>query len=183
MVQRVRGMYNERLINEYYLWLLDLIDYGYTEYGEVTRYLFNTEFTWLIDNDANRASDGMNLRYEFVHVYGGKWCAELDFMPVNCLEVLVALAINWEHEITYDFTLGDRSPQWFWMMLDNLGLLDYPDGVFNEEVEEIVRDWLERKFDKFGNGSPFPRKSIVDDQRKVEIWMQLQGFVMENVKF
>ena len=98
------------------------------------------------------------------------------------LEMLLALARDWEHEITYDFHLGDRSPQWFWTMVGNLGLLNYPDYEFNlNEVEEIVDVWITRKFSKSGDGSIFPVKNWGSDQRKLEIWLQLQNFVMENV--
>ena len=178
---------SERLLNEYYLWLLgkvDCTDYDVEEYSELLYQLFNTDFTWTIQIDSNRASDGLNLRYEYVHVAGGAPCYLMDEKNVSVLEVLIALAINWEHEITYDFRLGDRSAIWFWLMIDNLGLTYMDDTRYDPDfVGETLTIWMTREFDKNGNGSPFPVKSGRIDQRKEEIWLQLQQFVLENVDF
>lgn len=177
-------MREEQLLNEYYLWLLGLIEYPSIDienYTDILELMFDMDFTWSIENDANRASDGLNLRYEYVNVEGGYWCESLDLKPVSVLEVLIALAQNWEHEITYDFKLGDRSAEWFWTMIKNLGLLEMTNFEFEPDIcVLILKDWLERKFDRYGGGSPFPVKHGRGDQRKVEIWLQLQQFVMEN---
>lgn len=164
----------------YFLWLLELIkirDVNTDEYSMLLEQLFNTEFTWTIAHDSNRATDGLNLRYEFARTYNGGGA------PCSVLEVLIALARNWEHEITYDFKLGDRSALWFWVMLENLGLLDYTNDAYDEEIigEKLVI-WLKRKFTRNGYGSPFPVKSGGRDQRTIEMWLQLQDFVLENVE-
>lgn len=166
--------------NSYFLWLLDRIDDGsgrVEEYDELLWYLYNYDFTWIIEHDANRAAYGLDLRYEFSPGYyeGNK--------PCSVLEMLVALAHGWEHEITYDFHLGDRSAQWFWLMLDNLGLLDVPgDPSFSPTFGKIIGTWLGRQFEFNGFGSPFPLKNPSRDQRKIEIWLQLQDYVIENVE-
>ena len=179
-------MLNEQLLNEYYLWLLGKIDgYGYSvdDYTELTWQLFETDFKWTIKNDSNRASDGLNLRYEYVHVDGGQYCSEFELKKASVLEVLIALAINWEHEITYDSRIGDRSALWFWTMIKNLGLIEMPDWAYDPDfVSDTVDIWLDRQFGKTGEGSPFPVKFGEHDQRKVEIWFQLQQFVFENVE-
>lgn len=183
-------MRNERLIGKYFTWLLGLIETDCVrteDYSLVLEYLFNREFTWIIRNDANRASDGLDLRFEFINTneYAREIGSVEDFdgIPCSVLEALVALAINWEHEITYDFRLGDRSGQWFWTMIKNLGLLDMPNWRFDEaKIEEIVDIFLYRKYDYTGKSGIFPIKSGMNDQRKLEIWLQLQEFVLENVE-
>ena len=169
--------------NEYFSWLLDSIETSYIdtrEYSKLLFYLFDKEFVWLIPNDSNRALDAMELRYEFLK--GGS-DPELDSRPCSVLEVLVRLSIDWEHEITYDFKKGDRSSKWFWVMLNNLGLLEYTDFEFDLGcVDEIVEIWLNRSYQKNGKGGIFPVKNGNVDQTKVEIWLQLQNFVLENVK-
>ena len=179
----------EYLKNEYFLWLLSIIEYRRINtrmYGRLLSYLFNREFTWVVSHDSNRALDAINLRYEFLNDYGDfdpEVTTSLDDKPCSVLEVLVKLAIDWEHEITYDFHKGDRSNRWFWVMVDNLGLLEYPDSHFDEDiVDEIVSVWLDRRFEKNGIGSPFPVKSGIRDQRGIEIWLQLQDFVLENAE-
>ena len=157
----------------YFLWLLHKIEWysiDVYEHEDLLKYLFDTEFTWTIDHDANRAAKGLNLRYE----YNKKW--DYGDTPCSVLEMLIALARDWEHEICYDFEKGDRSALWFWTMIKNLKLMD------SNEYSKILKKWLSREFDEDGYGSPFPRKNCDKDQRKVEIWMQLQGYVLENVE-
>ncbi len=176
-------MSNVNVTNEYFLWLLNLVNTSYIneeKYSKLLWYLFNREFTWVIPNDENRAIDAIELRYEFSSTYG----LAVNDGPCSVLEVLIRLANDWEHELTYDFHKGDRTSKWFWIMLDNLGLLDYPDWSFEEDiVDEIVSIWLDRRFEKNGIGSVFPVKSGIRDQRSVEIWLQLQDYVLENVKY
>jgi len=169
--------------SEYFSWLLQFIEYyrvNLNRYMRLLVYLFDREFTWVIPNDSNRAYDAMELRFDFLN---GEECEEIDKRPCSVLEVLIRLSMDWEHEITYDFHKGDRSNVWFWVMIDNLGLLDYPDTNFDEDiVDEIVSVWLDRRFEKNGIGSPFPVKSGIRDESGIEIWLQLQDFVLENVK-
>lgn len=169
--------------NEYFSWLLNFIETYYVDirrYSRLLMYLFDKEFIWMIPNDSNRALDAMELRFEFLNGYQNE---EIDSRPCSVLEVLIRLAMDWEHEITYDFHKGDRSSKWFWVMIGNLGLLEFPDTDFNvEEVDEIVNIWLNRSYQKNGEGGIFPVKSGNVDQTKVEIWLQLQNFVLENVK-
>ena len=184
--QRDEAMRNKQLLNNYYLWLLGIVDgagYFIDDYNKMLWKLFETDFVWLLEMDSNRALDALDLRYEYVHMYGGHPCREFEWKDASVLEVLIALANNWEHEITYDSRIGDRTAQWFWLMLKNLGLTEYTNSVYNEEeIDEIVNIWIFRRFEKNGKGSPFPVKSGKGDQKKVEIWYQLQQFVLENVE-
>lgn len=172
---------------QYFEWLLDKTRCRYVntdDYSRLLEYLFNYEFTWSIPFDSNRADNGIGLRYEFESETG--FMGRTDDEPCSDLEMLIALARDWEHEITYDFHKGDRSAQWFWTMIDNLGLLEYPNwsispGVM-EEIDEILDVWHTRKFSETGMGSPFPVKNWYGDQKTVEIWMQLQNYVIENIE-
>ena len=172
---------------QYFEWLLDKTRCRYVntdDYSRLLEYLFNYEFTWSIPFDSNRADNGIGLRYEFESETG--LMGRTDDEPCSDLEMLIALARDWEHEITYDFHKGDRSPQWFWTLIDNLGLLEYPNwrispGVM-DEIDEILDVWHTRKFSETGIGSPFPVKNWYGDQKTVEIWMQLQNYVIENIE-
>lgn len=170
-------------IEDYLNWLLNRVNYSGHSVGDyiyLLTYLFEREFTWSIPMDENRAKDGVGLRYEYCEeynvdeeVFGQKPCSVLEFM--------IALSVNWEHEITYDFRKGDRSNKWFWLMLDNLGLLDYPDYEFDgRNVEKIVDIFLNRSYQKNGEGGMFPLKTGKMDQTRCEIWMQLQNYLIEN---
>lgn len=164
---------NGRMNEHYFLWLLQQVEWHEIDaykYKDLLLELHTITFTWLIDRDANRASKGLGLRYEWNHTFDG------DGEPCSVLEMLIALARDWEHELTYDFHKGDRSALWFWVMLENLGLLD------SYHTEDLVHSWLVRDFDYDGVGSPFPLKKAHRDQRNLEIWLQVNDFVMENVE-
>ena len=171
-------MYDVR--NEYFLWLVDRVDIGYVdvdEYQSLLLFLYDYDYYWRLELDANMAAHGLNLRYEFD--------PNMDLGIKNCsvLEMMVSLAWNWEHDITYDFMIGDRSGLWFWLMLENLGLLDEDDGGFDENrVRSVLDVWLDRRFEYDGNGSPFPLEHPNRDQRNLITWLQVNDFVMENVE-
>ena len=157
----------------YFLWLLQKLEWhniDVYDHKELLWWLYQTEFTWSIENDANRASKGLNLRYE----YNTKW--DYGDTPCSVLEMLIALAHDWEHEISYDFRKGDRSALWFWTMLSNLKLIKSPlspENLVNHQIfGEIIGEWLRREFDEDGSGSPFPLKKPPNNQKKVEIWLQ-----------
>lgn len=166
--------------NEYFLWLLNRIridDIDLDDYMVLMAYLYEYDFFWVLELDANIAARGLDLRYEFDPY--------MDLGMKNCsvLEMLVALAWYWEHDITYDFQIGDRSGLWFWTMIENLGLLSYHNQIFDEEaVSGKLVYWLERRFEYDGTGSPFPLKNPHRDQRNLIIWLQVNDFVMENVE-
>ena len=168
------GTYNYA---DYYRWLVERVDdrrHLARRYSNVLGYLYDKEFTWIIPMDENRAKDGTGLRYEFDENFD-------DDSPCSVLEFLIALAVNWEHEITYDFRKGDRSSEWFWLMVENLGLLDYPDYNFDEfEVNEIVDIFLNRDYQSNGQGGIFPLRESEVDQTSCDIWMQMQSYVLEN---
>ena len=166
--------------NEYFLWLLNRIEipeYDIDNYSYLMEFLYDFDFYWVLDLDANLAARGLDLRYEFDPNM------DLGIKTCSVLEVLVSLAWCWEHDITYDFQIGDRSGLWFWTMLENLGLTEFSDWNFDSRfVEEKLHIWLSREFNYDGIGSPFPLKEAHRDQRNLIIWLQVNDYVMENVE-
>lgn len=150
--------------------------------------LFNTKFKFLIPMDENRLKDGGNLRYWYgllgsnFNSYEG-----LDDGKVSVLEVLIALADRVDRDIMQGIEPVDRSVKWFWLFLNNLGIAHYTDIGWNYksevEVGTILDNWMMRNFDFAGNGSPFPLKNPVEDQRNVEIWNQVQYYIQENYNY
>lgn len=170
----------DEIRNEYFLWLLKRIeidDIDIEDYTCLLTHLYEMDFYWVLDLDKNLASRGLSLRYEFN--------PDMDLGTKNCsvLEMMVALSWGWEHELTYDFQIGDRSALWFWVMIENLGLLSYHNRSYQKNtVTGILVYWLDRRFDYSGNGSPFPLKNAKRDQRNLIMWLQINDFVMENVE-
>lgn len=147
---------------------------------KMMRQLYQIEFRAFILNDSNRAEDGMALREEFINQWGPEGINEewMD-LPCSLFEMLIALAGRAAFE-SYGST-GD----WFWKFMENLGLDRYTDHVYNNHVAQDINDVAERVIQRHyshdGTGGLFPLRSPQNDQRSVELWYQLQAYLIEGL--
>ena len=161
--------------NQYFLWLCSIVlDMNEpVTYNELMIYLYEKPFRYILKKDLNRAKDGEDLRLEFVHPVEGRQAHYLE-KPCSMLEMLVALAVRCEKTIMADPRYGDRTKQWFWGMVKNLGLSSMNDTRFDyDKVDGIVERFLNRKYEPDGTGGLFHIRDCDKDLRKVEIWNQL----------
>lgn len=171
-------MFRDQIINDYFEWLWNFTKCrGHSQNRKIITLLHNIEFRYSIAMDANREEDGIDLRYRFItevgipknyqEVYG-----YLDG-PCSVLEMMIALAIRCEESIMDDPDIGDRTSEWFWLMMKNLGLDYMSDRKFDRDIaEEKISIFLDRKYKRNGEGGLF----VVNgrrDLRKVEIWYQM----------
>ena len=144
-------------------------------YRRLFEYLYSRDFYWSILMDRNRAMDGVALRER----YG----CDNDLLgePCSVLEMLIALSARMEN-LTHDYDAGDRTSQWFWLMLTNLGLNCMDDDNFDEGTAEwIVDRFLDREYEYDGSeGGLFVLKQPYNDLREVEIWVQMNWFLSER---
>lgn len=176
--------YRDDIDDGYFNWLYNIVCHDRfsngISYRKLLSYLYYTNFRYTIKRDENRACDGVDLRlryYDYVHNSGGDvfWIERyLDGRPCNVLEMMVALAIRCEEDIMDDPRIGDRTSQWFWEMIVNLGVGSMTDDRFDERyVEEVIETFLNRKYKPDGRGGLFTVRNCDADLRKVEIWYQL----------
>lgn len=166
--------------DSYFCWLEGLIGDSYlvTNYQKLLWKLFVTDYIWELDYDRNRAADGLYLRREYTTQTGltmnmGK--------PCSMLEMFVALARRAEDNIMHDPDIGDRSGQWFWTMLQNLGLDVYDDyHYFDAEVERILDIFIHRRYARNGQGGAFPMPNDTRDLRKTDLWWQMNAYLEEH---
>ena len=185
-------MIRDEIINSYFNWIYDLVCgerfSSNISYRKLLMHLHNTEFVYLIPRDKNRAEDGISLRYRYAR------CREhdesIDFImeslsgPCSVLEMMVALAIRCEETIMDDPKRGDRTGQWFWGMVTNLGLGSMNDINYNKFfVENVISRFLNRKYDPDGKGGLFTVRNCDQDLRKVEIFYQLCYFLDTITEF
>lgn len=171
-------MFRDQIINDYFEWLWNFTKCrGHSQNRKIITLLHNIEFRYSMPMDANREEDGIDLRYRFItevgipknyqEVYG-----YLDG-PCSVLEMMIALAIRCEESIMDDPDIGDRTSEWFWLMMKNLGLDYMSDRKFDRDVaEEKISIFLDRRYKRNGEGGLF----VVNgrrDLRKVEIWYQM----------
>lgn len=173
--------FEEQIESKYFEWMCDIVcDKRFprgVSYFKLLSNLHNTIFTWSkrIRRDENRAKDGINLRRRFAISQGDEYLdACFGDAPCSVLEMMVALAIRCEESIMDNTEIGDRTTQWFWGMISNLGLGEFNDNNYDEEcVENIIQTFLKRKYDFDGKGGLFRVRGSKEDLRKVEIWYQL----------
>lgn len=163
---------NERL---YQKWLCDIVCNGLfskaISYDRLLSYLSHREFTIIIPNDINRAEDGVDLRLRYQMITDGYVSRR---KPCSVLEMMIALAIRCEETIMDNPAYGDRTAQWFWSMIKNLGLYSMTDNVFDVKyVESVIDRFLNRDYAPNGEGGLFKINNCKRDLRDVEIWHQL----------
>ena len=172
--------------DKYFNWICELIDHNECDdklsYIKLLHYLDSVNFYYFIDMDANRANDGISLRYRFGYEMGySKDLIEskLDIRPCSVLEMMVALSVKCEN-IMEQPDENDRTGLWFWNMIDNLGLGDMTDYAFDEDyVREMIDIFLEREYSYNGEGGLFTVKNPKTNMRDVEIWSQMMWYLDE----
>lgn len=138
--------------------------------------LYKAEFVWIVPNDDNRVEDGRDLRLRFME---DENIVDVDpeWLGFGCsfLEMLIALAK------VLSFETNKTSRFWFWHLLENIGLDSYTDNRFEEGyVDEVVERVTFRKYTEDGRGGLFPLNQAEEDQRKVELWYQLNAYLREE---
>lgn len=168
-----RNSINER----YFDWLCDLVcedPYSdHSSFRKLLAHLHHKIFRYSILQDKDRAEDGIYLRYRFeCDVYDSE--PVLDDRPCSVLEMMIALAIRCEEDYMDDPLMGDRTAQWFWGMITNMGLGSMTDIRFDDDyVDDVVERFLDREYESDGRGGLFRIRNCECDVRDLEIWHQL----------
>lgn len=167
--------------NDYFEWMINKITTDCCDsvsYRNLLSTLHHRNFVYHLLSDENRAEDGKKLRWRYAHNVGENKdrdnIHECLAGPCSILEMMVALAIRIEETIMDDPRYGNRTGQWFWTMIANMGL----GGMYNEVydhryVNKIITDFLNREYDADGTGGLFRIGFGYGDARKKDIWNQM----------
>lgn len=175
-------MDRNQIINTYFDWLYDFAcqskNRSGVSYRKLLSFLHSKEFIYLLDRDSNRAEDGVALRWRFACDAGlVNYYREIEEYlsgPCSVLEMILALAIRCEETIMDNTAYGNRIRQWFWKMIDTMGLGGMTDDRFDRATaEHIVDRFLNREYEPNGKGGLFIVNDGPCDIRDVEIWTQL----------
>lgn len=177
-------MPEESLDERYLTWLYGQVASVKTRARKSThwsllRKLHQTIFVAHVAHDENRCADAKDLRYEFLaeceDVQGDP---DWTRFPCTMLELMIVLARQLAFEMDEDV-----SP-WFWHMIDVLELHQFNDRDYNQDAEEVIESVLDRviwrNYEPDGRGGFFPLRNPTRDQRKVELWYQLNAYLLEQ---
>lgn len=179
----------ERIENAYFEWMIHLVCSGKyakkNSFRKLFRLLHETEFIYVLEMDANRADDGIDLRYRFVYeTHEDAAVLEEAVMgkPCSVLEMMAALATRCEEHITDDPESGNRTSKWFFGMIESMGLKGMDDERFDEAVcADILTRFMRREYLPDGRGGLFTVDDGVHDMRDMEIWYQMMWYLNENL--
>lgn len=169
--------------DHYGYWLIDRVGFKKKRYEDLVFELHTIPFSFCIASDESRVADGLELRDEYY--------LEMDYIsPIfkdekcSVLEVLVALAIRIECEYIGD-PREEHPEQIFWEMVGNLFNIEQNWRLCTSEIDrdfihKKVDIWIKRRFNYDGSGSIFPLKNPDCDQADVNIWGQMNRYLMEN---
>ena len=170
---------------EYFEWLIGLSvnlcrDYG--SYRKLFGYLYSREFYSDVENDENRAEDGLDLRMRFAEDSNYTYRDIYIYLdePCSVLEMMLGLALRCEEHIMGDPEIGDRTGLWMHAMLESLHLADQTDDVYDEEKAVNAIDiLLSHGYKRNGDGGLFTITKRREDMRKTEIWCQMCWYLVE----
>lgn len=172
---------------DYFHWLCELINAERDEdgYWLLAKKLHSEPFYSFVPHDENRAKDGLELREEYLSMTNYPKYVRLDIGDCTVLEMLIGLARRIDYETASAQVEVDNTDFWFWEMIRNLGLEDFSDSEYmlrngDVYVEEAIIRFLERKYFRNGKGGLFPLKNPTCDQRKIEIWYQMNNYLIER---
>ena len=175
----------DRIKSDYFEWMYEMVcgkrfAPGMT-YRKLMTFLHDVEFVYFVPYDENRAEDGIALRYRYCLMHD---CTELEWCltgPCSMLEMMLALALKCE-ELMDNMSIGDRTAQWFWSMVTNMGLGSMNDTNYNEWlVNDVIATVLNREYEPDGRGGLFHVRGWDRDMRTAEIWHQLMAYINSMV--
>lgn len=137
--------------------------------------LYCREFVMLVPNDDNRCKDGLQLRSEFLKTDRSLRPTRL-WLDEGCsvLEMLIGISRHLSFEMDGD--VGG----WFWHLIENLGLARWHDRRWNGRVvDQAIERLVWRQYSYDGNGGLFPLQEPHEDQRDVELWFQMESYMLE----
>jgi hypothetical protein len=177
-------MSNEELDERYLKWLYSQVASVKTRarartHWNLFRQMYETIFVAIVSHDENRVADGRDLRYEFLAETEDEQ-GNLDWMRLPCsmLELLIILSRQ------LAFEMDDPVKLWFWHLVEVLDLERFNDLEYDDYAQEAIEKALDRviwrSYEPDGQGGLFPLRDPDRDQRKVELWYQLNAYLLEQ---
>lgn len=177
-------MIDEGLDERYLKWLYGQVANVKTRaknrtHWNLFRQMHDTIFVAQIDHDENRIADARDMRYEFLaEAEDEQGNRDWTRLPCSMLEVLIVLSRH------LSFEMDDPVKTWFWHLIEVLDLEQFNDREYNESSQEVIQETIDRviwrEYKPNGEGGLFPLRNPARDQREVELWYQLNAYLLEQ---
>lgn len=169
--------------DSYIYWLFAIVAPS-SEYEKLLLCLSQIDFEVIIPRDLNRVIDGVNLRQRYSEQRGEASTDWANNRECSVLELMAAMAIKCEEQITINPLIGNRTKYWFKVMLQSLGLAHMTNQNFDKNyVEHIIKIFMDHDYSPTGEGSLFVVKNPPNgDMRCVELWYQMMWYLDENFR-
>lgn len=183
-------MGNKHVHNDYFMWLCETVDYGSDfnefKYSRLLGVLHDIDFVIPINiptiaNDANRVSNGENLRWHYVCDGGSRSILGIN-KPCSVLELIIGLAMDFE-SIVDDADIDCSTRRWFWMMIENLDLKHMTNEEIDiERIYDVIETFMYRRYSSDGSNGGLiviPRCHI--NLTTIELWNQMCLYLDEMI--
>lgn len=170
----------------YYDWMISKVCNRIQKrrYSVLLQFLNDVPYHYTVPMDSNRESDGAELYRTFAYETGNSddpsyYNRDLED-GCSVLEMMVALAIKLENIM--DNFKSDTTGQWFWYMIDSLGLSYMDNHHFDAYgTSDILECWMDGIYDgETGVGGLFILPdNHGEDLTKVEVWCQAMWYLGE----
>ena len=168
----------ESVEDEYFRWLANTIDDapGIRERRDLYIQLHNTVFLWspMVPNDRNLLGHVASKRAQFEEYWLVAPALHERFYnkPATVFEVLLTIS---DHMA---FLVNGSAARCFRLLLANLEL---DCRSTRSEIDEKLVIFMERRYDNDGSGGGlFPLHAPDRNQRRVELWYQINAYILEN---
>lgn len=150
------------------------------KYRSLALYLHSIPFEWRIDMDKNRMYDGLAMRIEFDNERSDpSLYSSLEGNECTMLEFFVGFAFRLVRDM-----FGDEDISVEELVEVMLTSLDIFYEEFNEdEVKDILDDWIDGEYDDYGKGNIFSFEEKQDHLNEVHMWMQASWWWNENYAY
>lgn len=180
----------EDISSEYFEWMYHLVSNdsrvkNKISYRRLLLYLNSVIFVPMIEMDDNRRIDAIDFRYRFAYENGYPEIYvnnSFDWIKDECsvLEMMISLSFKVEEQITENYLYGNRTGQWFWSMINNLGLNTMDDKNFDRNYcDSVIHSFINREYSPNGKGGLFSLQHPYRDMRNVDIWTQFMWYLEE----
>ena len=172
------------LVDDYVYYLYRIVQNGGENHRKLCVELFKNRFFITRSapkRDIDREKDGLELRKEqFYELYEAQ-----STIPCTMLEMIIGISKRMSEQLM-DEDGEDKTAQYFWEIIGNLGLDCWDDdnfgwetGLAQKKIEKTCEILCKRQYNPDGTGGGmFPMPGVFGiNQKKMEIWYQMQDYI------